>query len=224
MGKFTITKKQAGLIITGLCIGGYYIYKRLKEKPLVEKHTVTVTKKDWVRKDHINAFVKETDSGFEVPSGAYDIRSEKRLKKSGTVQFTDAVNFSYPVYDTYYIYSVNRWSYMNTVSVGSSENQSSSDVYLSAPKIDGLMPKDKVIPEIGDLTIASTEVFYYIYGTDDQTGEMVRIRVNKLIYDSLTLGGGQTAKVSMDINRLKKPKADLGVVKYDKPSGLEVIF
>lgn len=224
MGKFTITKKQAGLIITGLCIGGYYIYKKLQEKPLVEKHTVTVTKKYWIRRDNISAFVKEADSGFDVPTGAYEIRSEKRLKKSGTVQFTDAVNFQYPVYDTYYIYNINRWRHMNTVTVGSTENQSSADVYNCAPDIDGLMPKDKIIPEIGDLRISSTDVDYYIYGTDNDTGEVVRIRVNKFVYDSLELGEDRTAKVAMDVHRLKKPKADLGVVKYDKASGLEVIF
>ena len=222
MGK--ITKKQAGLIIAGLSVAGYYIYNKLKEKPLVERHTVTVTKKNWVRKDNINAFVKETDSGFDVPSGAYDIRSEKRLKKSGTVQFTDAVNFQYPVYDTYYIYTVNRWRYMNTVTRGSSDNQSSDDISLYRPEIDGLMPADKIVPEIGDLKISCTDVFYYIYGTDDQTGEFVRIRVNKLIYDSITVGDTKTAKIVMSVNRLMKPKADLGVIKYEKPDGLEVIF
>lgn len=209
MSKVKFTTLQKRLIAAGAIVGGYYIYKELKEKTAPIEHTITVTKKSWTRYDHVQVYTKDSGSGFKVPNGAYDISSEKKLKNPGTIEFTDTMSFSYPIYDTYYIYSINRWK---QVQLYTSTGEGDSMVAHNAiPMIAGLAPKSKVIPEIGDMRISDTEIWYYIYGTDDATGEFVRICVDKMLYDQVKTEG---SKLAFSSNGFTSPTKHYGVSEY----------
>ena len=205
MKEFKITGKHV-LIAAGIGVGlalahEYYGFPdnligavKEKIKKVKKPKTMSVRQKEWKKYIKVSRFEEVTETGWEVPNGAYDVRTERRVRNSDKIEIGE-VSIPLERTDIYYIYKIKKWVHHETFeerwagqysvekSVGFDEkiknriksSNKSSDVILS--------------PEIGDCKIDDTSLYFTIYGTDIDTGKTINAGfVDMIFYNDLAIG------------------------------------
>lgn len=203
--EFKITGKHV-LIAAGIGVGlaiahEYYGFPDnliIKAKDAFKKvkkpKTMSVRQKEWKKYVKVSRFEEVTETGWEVPNGAYDVRTERRVRNSDKIEIGE-VSIPLERTDIYYIYKIKKWVHHETFeerwagqysiekSVAFDEeiknhikaSNKSSDVALS--------------PEIGDCKIDDTSLYFTIYGTDIDTGKTINAGfVDMIFYNDLAIG------------------------------------
>lgn len=191
---FTINTKTV-LAIGAVAVAGYFVAKKFFSKKETTR-TATVKAKSWVKKTPVERYDETTGSGWTVPDGAYDIHSERRLRRSNAQTLANSVgdaffgdgmtHFSYQpsaVYDTWYTYKLKSWV---RDSVISQSGDGEIKTELDNP-IEGLWD-GKSDPEIGIKRLRVEQLTCNILAVDDETGEFISLPVDKDSYSVLEVG------------------------------------
>lgn len=218
---FKLSRMEKRLILVASIVGGYYIckkgYEAYKKRSTPIHHDIIVTKKEWVRTDNTYVYTKKTGSGYEVPNGAFDIRSEKKVRYIEKAQYGTIIDVPYPVYDTYYIYSYFDWEH--TGQLAQSGDTQSDDAIKKAPDLAGCVSPSVAPFGEGDRKLGNPSISYYIYGTDTTTGMMVKISVDALLYDTITPGN----HIQFSNSGFKEPQQYGGIKTYYASDILDMV-
>ena len=193
------------LVIAGLMVFGakkaYDYFKTTKTYSDIKKkaeevsapETMTVIRKFWTRTVTVSKYVEETCTGWSVPDGAYDVKTERRARDSDRVTI-GAVSVPIEKMDIYYIYKIRTWKTQETfrhseegqysdvlgaaavkkIEESIKQNNSSNDIYLN--------------PEVGDCKITSIKTTYTIVGTNDKTDDLVETNTDQYFHSSIAIG------------------------------------
>lgn len=218
---FKLSRMEKRLIIAASIVGGYYICKKgyeiYKERSTPIHHDIIVTKKEWVRTDNAYVYTKKTGSGYEVPDGAFDIRKEKKVRYIEKAQYGTVIDVPYPVYDSYYIYSYYDW--VHTGQLTQSDSTPSDDAIKKTPDLAGCVSPSAAPYKEGDRKLGTPSISYYIYGTDANTGMMVKIEVDTLLYDTITPGN----HIEFSNSGFKEPNQYGGIKTYYASDILDMV-
>lgn len=187
------------LAIGAAAAAAIYIAKKyLKPK----KHTATVQQKTWSEEVQVQKYDETAGSGWSVPDGAFDIKTERRLKRVAIPKFAgsrgDSVGdilddylaeatSSYS-YQTWYTYKICKWVDSRVKRASGSDGTPHIDVEIEKPYT------GEGVPEIGMERRLCPEIRFNILCVDTETGEFVPLDVDKTEYNAVKVGDTITYK------------------------------
>lgn len=203
--EFKITGKHV-LIAAGIGVGlaiahEYYgfpdnLIGTVKEKIKKSRQpkTMTVREKQWKKYIKVSRFEEITETGWEVPNGAYDVRTERRARDSDKIEIGE-VSIPLERTDIYYIYKIKKWVHHETfehrwVGQYSVEKSVAFDEEIKNRINEANKSRDVMLsPEIGDCKIDETSLWFTVYGTDNGTGKTIEDSfLDMFFYNDLAIG------------------------------------
>lgn len=226
--EFKITGKHI-LIAAGIGVGlalahEYYGFPDnliIKAKDAFKKvkkpKTMSVRQKEWKKCVKVSRFEEVTETGWEVPNGAYDVRTERRARNSDKIEIGE-VSIPLERTDIYYIYKIKKWVHLKTFEKRwagqySVEKSVAFDEEIKNRIKASNKSNDVVLsPEIGDCKIYDTSLCFTIYGTDiDDTGKTINADfVDMIFYNDLAIGD------LLDYNRVTLDGTVKGLRRHDE--------
>ena len=203
--EFKITGKHV-VIAVGIGVGlalahEYYDFPDsliVKAKDAFKKakkpKTMSVRQKEWKKYIKVSRFEEVTETGWEVPNGAYDVRTERRVRDSDKIEIGE-VSIPLERTDIYYIYKIKKWVHHETFEEKwtgqySVEKSVGFDAEIQRRINAANKSTDvKLNPEIGDCKITDASLWFTIYGTDIETGKTINADfVDMIFYNDLAIG------------------------------------
>lgn len=201
---FTLKNLVIGAAIV---VGAKYIYEEIKDTPTFEKiskdvkkvvkkatdpETMTVESKEFVTYYKLSSYEEVTETGWEVPTGAYNVRTEHRIKN---VDHISVGEVSIPIErsDIYYIYDIKKWVHRENIDyrgVGQfGETEKAFQLGDIKSKFPGIMQGAVINPQVGDIKIREVITYFKITGSDNKTGKLVHFEdVDQILYNGTALG------------------------------------
>ena len=167
------------------------ISKKVKEK--TEPKVMRVKKKIWQESITVEKLVEVTKTGWHVPDGAYDVRTERRPRNSEKVTIGE-VSIPLEKTDIYYIYKKKEWQVVDTFLFAREGQFSDAESLKFQDDINERISKNNdstdvdLDPAIGDCRISRISYKYRIIGSDKKTGETVEAEVDKFFHDDVSIG------------------------------------
>lgn len=163
-----------------------FVVKKFFSKKVTNR-TGIVKEKSWVETTHVEKFDEVTESGWTVPDGAYDVTSERRLKKaicpSSFGSASDVVNdVMRATYQTYYTYKVKRW-----VDDGNVVRRGTGDYTTDENAVENLCENFAEVT-VGQRRISGVNRKFNILVVDDETGEFVSVQTEEEYYECIDVG------------------------------------
>lgn len=219
-----ITKILAAAAIGVATYAAVKLYKKLNA-PI--EQTMTVTDKGWSKVETISEWTTEEGSGWEVPNGAYDVKSTLQYRDT-TDTMLDNINVGVSTgkifrdgeaddivltnvgtttpkkqLAKYYTWKIEKWSFRENVRTTGTSNASTAYSNHSGVDYDPL----KEVSE-GDLKVSGRTITFCVTGVNDETGESVVLETSPTIYDLAKKG----MKVRYTISKLSKKPKNISVV------------
>lgn len=166
-----------------------------------KKRTATVQQKNWSAESRVQTYEEKTESGWSVPDGAYDVSTERRLRRVSVPRVTniprsigdgaDAIRdilnttidtYTTSEYKTWYTYKVRRWVDDRTARASGTDGEPRVDVKIDKPY------SGEGDPEIGMQRVLGPTAKYNILAVDTETGEFVSFDVDEDTYKMVDVG------------------------------------
>lgn len=208
-----VGKEKAGNIVVAGAVASYVIPKvintikknpKVKEtvekyKPKHKEHSMTITNMEWKRDIRIDRYTTETKSGWELENGAYDVKTEKKLRDvNNAADFTSQYgSVSIPItrYDIYYIYKVDSWTKERDITV-SDFGEYNDEIFLSQyEKLETTYNADDILdrkPIEGATRKTPGKTTFILTLVDDETGYIYTDIVSESVYNSFKKGDKTT--------------------------------
>lgn len=202
--EFKITGKHV-LIAAGIGVGlaiahEYYgfpdnLIGAVKEKIKKSRQPklMTVKEKRWTKYIKIARYEEVTETGWEVPNSAYDVRTERRARESDKIEIGE-VSIPLERTDIYYIYKIKKWVYAETFTrkfTGQYSIAKSVEFEEEIQKRLNASNKSsdvKLNPEIGDCKIMDTSIDFDIIGCDYESCGYLDADVDMFFYIDTSIG------------------------------------
>lgn len=194
MDKNTIKR----IVVTGLAVyGGVALVRDAKrfieqrdrkendkKSMFKQTHMLTITNRYWHRDYILEKYVTNTKTGWSVPSGAFDVQTEKRIRATKDIEIGDYVRVPISKEDLYYIYKVNEWVDLSPVHFSGSGEITDEDIKKMNDSLPTTPGFDPLVPKPDDIRLVSTHSTFYIEGYDEN-GKMQKIKVDGSLYAAL---------------------------------------
>ena len=187
------------IAIGSVAAAAFYLVKKRLDKTK-EVKTATVRQKSWSQDVKVERYEEKEGKGWSVPTGAYDVKVEQRIRYSGDAAraMRDVMYRSYDLdyprttrryiadvmaatYQPYYTYKIKKWVEIDTVHFTGTDdapvvsvNNAQRDAIMTQHKLTPFEGEsDGVTPELGMGRTTLTRSTRSILCSDDETGEFV---------------------------------------------------
>ena len=155
-----------------------------KKSMFRQQHTLTITRRTWMKEFYLERYTTHTKTGWTVPSGAFDVQAEKRIRSTKDIEIGDYVKFPMPREDLYYIYKVNEWEDLSPVRHFGTDDFTDSEIKALEDALPLTEDYDPMVPKPNDIRLASSGMEFDIEGYDEN-GKMQKICVDYKLYSAL---------------------------------------